>query len=126
MRRRRFHQPFKSHTLSCRFQIRRVLFPAMEWIFFDRQKPQHLHKGPITMASMSLDGKLHHVLPGNRYSALCNQGRWVIKFECPYCGETFEYQNWLVWVFKNPFHSFRRRYTKCTNCKMRSWLKPII
>ena len=49
------------------------------------------------------------------------------KLICPYCGYTWTY-GFFEWAFKAPFHWFNffmwrdKRYTKCPECQVKSWI----
>lgn len=45
-----------------------------------------------------------------------------LHFRCPECSELFHINGYWKWVFKNPFHMFSFRYTKCPKCKQRAWM----
>lgn len=58
------------------------------------------------------------------------------KVACPKCGKDTTFKNYWIWILKTPFHwlwwdkSSKRicdyRYTKCSHCGIKSWIKKVI
>ena len=44
------------------------------------------------------------------------------KFKCPACGYEWVW-NWFKWVWKAPFHGFKKRLTACPKCGVTFWAK---